>query len=909
MDVDLLRPGTVPISPDTSLWFEFLLQPAHLEKHLKNPNADPTPVELIIKFVTLSQSEKPPSTDPLVINNLKPFSKRCLALKILALKVASSLNWDLDFFEKSLPMNVTTTLLKDFLYVVSPAHSDPKVHDELNLDELPSYLLFAIFLYHRWVLRSYVGLSLNGKIKPIEVPVEEVPEPEAEKSSVFLKKMSEQTLTLFAPAPSCFNLPSGNADPEHIWSKGEILRGDQIKIAILVDLSFYLVNKGKYPEARSSLSVCLASGPTCHPHLTSLGIAVGIRPNSYKPSLSQQFHEAIAAKYINIDKVLEKDNKLRQLPITYRQGLELDISSEVANGKLITSRDAVATVRALNSVRAALDSGVQLHGPPLSPTSLVKAVSVVLPLGDDDIKKLEFFLLQLLATSESHTARVLASNFSKLPLLSPEEISSVIEPDYVDTISHVNLEESSETLPKGPSLEIAALERLILSSYDAAEINMALIKLTSLKPTVTWEKLNRNWYIPSTLNSALNTLPTAVKRNYAFILVAKSYELDKIKNFGQAKALLRNVIEETGNDDVYEKLRNQLSSEMLLLDIDQFHSEWPAKHLDWTWLTDRCLDAVNNMRSAIREAACLALLNTGAWGSLSTATPPKSTLTDMYLAIARASLQISQFNSKVSTEAWDKLIPLFLSGGKRKDYKALRGLCGVLEPNALSLVISLLARLHNVLMDQPPLDLYVQLTHLWPGTIKNANQYNVKLIAETLMEVLDHALTYYPYNVSWLKLTGDLHFVNGHYRSALGSYLEAAAVVTEHFSRPLHRNILEDHIIKRMIKSCSQLQCHTQAGILCQLLEEADYTTAFKCLSEVNTSDASDSYHNYIWDINILEYLISLHAKRGEHHRKQALVRIIGLLELNSNNNEEIKREAENIRKSNFLRALASQYL
>lgn len=908
MDVDLLRPGTVPISPDTSLWFEFLLQPAHLEKHLKNPNADPTPVELIIKFITLSQSEKP-STDPLVINNLKPFSKRCLALKILALKVASSLNWDLDIFEKSLPMSITSMLLKDFLYIVSPAHSDVKIHDEFNLNELPPHLLFAIFLYHRWVLRAYVSLSLNGKTKQIvEVPVEEVSEVEAEKSSVFLKKMAEKTLTLFAPAPSCFNLPCGNADPDHIWTNGETLVGNQMKTAILIDLSFYLVNRGKYPEARSSLSMCLASGPTCHPHLVGLGIAVGIRPNAYKPSLSQQFHDAIAAKYINIDKVLEKDNSLRQLPITYRQGLELDISSEVANGKLITSRDAVATVRALNTVRAALDNGVQLYGPPLSPSSLVKAISVVLPLGDRDKRKLEFFLLQLLATSESHTARVLASSFSKLPLLSPEEISSVIEPDYVDTISHVNLEES-ETMLKVSKLKIADLERLILSSYDAAEIHMALARLMSLKPTVTWEKLNRNWYVPSTLISPLNALPTSVKRNYAFILVAKSYELDKIKNFGQAKALIRKVIEGTGNDEMYEKLRNQLSSEMLLLDIDQFHSEWPAKHLDWTWLTERCLEGVNNMRGAIREAACLALLNTGAWAPLSAATPPKSTLTEIYLAIARASLQISQFNSKVSTEAWDKLIPLFMTGGKRRDYKALRGLCGVLEPNALSLVISLLARLHNVLMDQPPLDLYVQLTHLWPGTIKNANQYNVKQVAETLMEVLEHALTYYPYNVSWLKLIGDLHFVNGHYRSALGSYLEAAGVVTEHFSRPLHRNILEDHIIKRMIKSCSQLQCHTQAGLLCQLLEETDYTTAYKCLSEVNTSDASDSYHNYIWDINLLEFLISLHAKRGEHHRKQALVRIIGLLELNSNNNEEIKREAENIRKSNYLRALATQYI
>lgn len=34
MDVDLLRPGTVPISPDTVLWFEFLLNPSLLKKHI-----------------------------------------------------------------------------------------------------------------------------------------------------------------------------------------------------------------------------------------------------------------------------------------------------------------------------------------------------------------------------------------------------------------------------------------------------------------------------------------------------------------------------------------------------------------------------------------------------------------------------------------------------------------------------------------------------------------------------------------------------------------------------------------------------------------------------------------------------------------------------------------------------------
>ena len=132
MDVDLLKPGNLPISSKASLWLWFLIQPDKLKIQLKNPKAgymvfainfifckicfvwktdmffflilyviDPTPTELIIKFITLAQSEKSLSIDTAINNHTNPFSKRCLVLKILALKVASSLKWNLDVFEKS----------------------------------------------------------------------------------------------------------------------------------------------------------------------------------------------------------------------------------------------------------------------------------------------------------------------------------------------------------------------------------------------------------------------------------------------------------------------------------------------------------------------------------------------------------------------------------------------------------------------------------------------------------------------------------------------------------------------------------------------------------------------------------------------------------------------------------------
>lgn len=66
----------------------------------------------------------------------------------------------------------------------------------------------------------------------------------------------------------------------------------------------------------------------------------------------------------------------------------------------------------------------------------------------------------------------------------------------------------------------------------------------------------------------------------------------------------------------------------------------------------------------------------------------------------------------------------------------------------------------------------------------------------------------------------------------------------------------------------------SQAALLCQFLDEVDYTMAFKCLSETMSSDASDCYYDCIWDVNILEFLIALHSKRNEHNKKQKAVSI-----------------------------------
>lgn len=52
MDVDLLRPGTVPIAPETILWFEFLLDQELLLKHLEKEAAGISLTNLTINSFT-----------------------------------------------------------------------------------------------------------------------------------------------------------------------------------------------------------------------------------------------------------------------------------------------------------------------------------------------------------------------------------------------------------------------------------------------------------------------------------------------------------------------------------------------------------------------------------------------------------------------------------------------------------------------------------------------------------------------------------------------------------------------------------------------------------------------------------------------------------------------------------------
>lgn len=91
-----------------------------------------------------------------------------LALKILTLKVASKLKWDLGIFERNLSLQKQVQLLSDLCSVSSDKLVNlplSHVHECLmGPNGSKSALNFALTLYHRWVLRAQVLKEIPSRI-------------------------------------------------------------------------------------------------------------------------------------------------------------------------------------------------------------------------------------------------------------------------------------------------------------------------------------------------------------------------------------------------------------------------------------------------------------------------------------------------------------------------------------------------------------------------------------------------------------------------------------------------------------------------------------------------------------------------------------------------------------------------
>lgn len=1007
MDVDLLRPGTVPISKDTNLWFEFLLNPNSLEEHLKKTKPDPSATELIIKFLTISTEQstgREPEITVEIVESEKPkeivkpqstkLNKRSRALKILALKIAAFLNWDLSILESKLPFSIQLLLFQDLLRFTNDCYLDPATHYDIDFSKEPDQVLFSLSLYHRWVLRTVIDNGLSFKLRPgIQDSGGLIVPPVAEDTVSHLEENAERSASIVLSGIVSFKeqnpaehvIPSfetfvpltedSSESETPRWHLGVKMSNSEFLIMILTDISSYLFFREDYSGARFVIEKCkkefekwqdmdenTGNGRFCKISLETInGYLIACQPPTKRSttSLTEKFHLSVRENYEGILTILVEDNTRREIPMCYRDCLELDIASALSSRTFTATRDLLFQIQSLNTVlKRATESvcfydysdklmharrGVEIFAWALKPFIMGSEIRWS-EKQKTEVERLRLFVLELIESCDPSTAREISESGVVKNFLSPQDISESLT--FLPVKIPMPSEVQTQFVPpdfNNVQLRVANLEKKLLTSHDPHVIKDIIIKLVEMNAMRLPWHINYKWELENPLHIAVQSLPAGVVCNFVYVILGKAKLYDHLQKYECALHLLEVAAQEAvlHQVNVIMKISTLIDWEIVFVKSHFLHTDWHNRGRGQIIdsLLPRCLimfEVADLPRLDILEQGALILLNLGQWDILTSGmcTDKRLNLPICELAsgLAYACQDIVKFkgNKKVSRDAWDLMVPVF---GHLGNLQKRGGGGGVMHQDSPSLLsginhdiilqftsqlrdvsvltscIALLARLHNVLRDEVNLELIVEQTALWPGVVSNANSYNIQLVSETLLQLVNQALHYYPKNISWIKLLGDINFVSGQYAGALKYYILAITTASDHFSRPLVKTVIEDYVYKRMIKCLTQLQCHVQAAVMCQFLEEIDYHTAFKCLAEPVCTDALDTHYTCFWDINILEYLIYLQTKRNNKDRAKKAIDMIGLLELNSNNNEEIKREAANKRKTKFLYTLAKQYL
>ncbi|XP_013144287.1 PREDICTED: integrator complex subunit 8, partial [Papilio polytes] len=426
MDVDLLRPGTVPISPDTILWFEFILDPSLLKKHLSKPNPEPSACELIEEFLSVDAKNSAPKVSERVVDVDSPpspptvstaplqFTRKQLALKILALKIAATLHWNLDVFETKLPPQIQQQLMQDLVYLATDtafAVPPPEIPTELlNKPQVQ----FALTLYHRWILRFPVKAALfakSTKMSFIHVPGMQTDTGYNPMNQNFEKilrmcdtsrlqsiKYLESVLTEYSSyrSPKQIKIPVMESfvhltedcnDMNHNWNAGEVyINQYELAMQIHFDLCYNYFFYGQHDMAKKHILGCRENAKLLEKIIDIKGyglqrdmpwnnfnyasmtnddivgyiraLNLGFELLNEEPTLLQKLQESVSNHYAGIIAILQADNLAREIPMIHREVVELDIQGSASSGAFTVARDLLNRVSALNAVRYALEGGI-----------------------------------------------------------------------------------------------------------------------------------------------------------------------------------------------------------------------------------------------------------------------------------------------------------------------------------------------------------------------------------------------------------------------------------------------------------------------------------------------------------------------------------------------------------------------
>uniref|UniRef100_A0A6Q2Y329 INTS8 TPR repeats domain-containing protein n=1 Tax=Esox lucius TaxID=8010 RepID=A0A6Q2Y329_ESOLU len=938
--------GSRPTTPPQTSWFEFLLDEMLLEIHLQKSHPDPVPVQLIIQF--LEQASKPSVNEQ---NQVQPPADNCKnrTLKLLALKAAAHLKWDLDVLEKGLTIPVLNMLLNELLCV---SKVPPGVkHVDLDLSTLPPTTTMAVIIYNRWAIRTIVLSSFpekQTKPGPHQMTMLNVVQQEKELTENILSVLKEQatdsimvlegalglkkdfyihtmrTLDLLAADPS-----TANGETESSTA-GLKISADELHCqvgALDSTLRVHLDEKRLAGYWNACKALTGASDPSDTLFNPYGQINCLIKTHNYPVSHLKN---------------LEQRKQVNNVSLIHLVGELEEVSHKlcVCNAVRDTLQGEIPSVRFLQLLHKPNKYLVEFMLE-VCTRSLDKDCS-----SETTKRNISIFLKTLCERlAEPHLVFMVTTHKLFTELLTEEQRKLLVD-QVRKRSANINLSvkplPSFYDIPATASINIGQLEQQLILCLDARRIRQILIELHSMAERPFW-RINSKWEVPSDYINVILSIKDNLTKDLVYILMAKGLHCIAIKDFTHARQLFSACLELV--TEFSPKLRQVMLNEMLLLEV-RAHESAAAEGSNVKpqsdlvsrvrgYLEMRIHDLP--LRQIVGEECVAFMLNWRENEYLTLQVPQQLVMNNPYIKLGQLlastckELPGPKESRRTAKELWEVVVQICSvsnqhkrnSDGRVSLIKQRESNMGILrfitfvkklrEPLVLTTLISLFVRFHSIVRDDIVNEVTAEHLAIWPSTLANMQAVDVEAVAVTVKEIVTHALTLNPNNQSWLITQADIYFVTNLYSAALHFYLQAGVVCSDFFTKAVAPDIYNDQVLKRMIKCCSMLNCHTQVAVLCQFLREVDYMTAFKALQEQNSHDAMDSFYDYIWDVTILEYLTCICLRTAfrvllNNNQITLQIKAIGQTELNASNPEEVLQLAAQKRKKKFLQAMAKLY-
>ncbi len=162
------------------------------------------------------------------------------------------------------------------------------------------------------------------------------------------------------------------------------------------------------------------------------------------------------------------------------------------------------------------------------------------------------------------------------------------------------------------------------------------------------------------------------------------------------------------------------------------------------------------------------------------------------------------------------------------------------NPLVSSLFISLLSTIYNIGEAMVNNEIFSEFRYLWPSSMANSNSLNINSVLDLLNYILtNYTIQINPFNSYGLRTTADIYFASANYYDAFKYYLQIFICETKFFGKRFEKTSEHVHLnedfyektLKSMIKCCIQMNKHTHAALLSQMVDNnQDYLAIFRGL-------------------------------------------------------------------------------